>query len=483
MCKRLHNILFFLSFLSENYYFSWKIIYMRKFVLTLIVPLMFSCSQSPKFTGAEGEVKIITLDPGHFHAALVQKSMYPQVNPVVHVYAPEGDELQQHLKKIESYNTRPENPTKWDEKIYTGADFLEKMISEKAGNVVVISGNNQKKTEYIKACVDAGLNVLSDKPMVINSQAFDVLKEAFAVAAKNNVLLLDIMTERNEITTMMQREFSLIPDVFGTLEKGTPENPAVSKISVHHYCKMVSGSPLKRPAWFYDVEQQGEGIVDVTTHLVDLVQWECFPEKIIDYTKDIEMISAKRWTTEITPSQFEESTKLKEYPEYLKKDLKDSVLNVYANGEINYRINGICAKVSVEWHFKAPEGGGDTHFSTMRGSKCNLTIKQGADQNYKPVLYLEPVEGADTVAMATSIEAAVAKLQSAYAGLAVKKSGSVWEVVIPDSFKTVHEQHFGQVTEKYLKYLVDGKLPEWEVPNMIAKYYVTTKALEMAKGK
>mgnify|MGYP000218162123 CR=1 FL=1 len=96
------------------------------------------------------------------------------------------------------------------------------------------------------------------------------------------------------------------------LEKGSPENPAVSKISVHHYSKMVSGSPLKRPAWFFDVDQQGEGIVDVTTHLIDLVQWECFPNKIIDYTKDIEMISAKRWTTEITPSQFEEVTKLKE---------------------------------------------------------------------------------------------------------------------------------------------------------------------------
>ena len=27
------------------------------------------------FTGAPGEVKLITLDPGHFHAALVQKSL------------------------------------------------------------------------------------------------------------------------------------------------------------------------------------------------------------------------------------------------------------------------------------------------------------------------------------------------------------------------------------------------------------------------
>jgi hypothetical protein len=64
---------------------------MKYLVLTLTVMLMFSCKPAPKFTGAEGEVHLITLDPGHFHAALVQKSMYPQVCPIVHVYAPEGD--------------------------------------------------------------------------------------------------------------------------------------------------------------------------------------------------------------------------------------------------------------------------------------------------------------------------------------------------------------------------------------------------------
>ena len=26
---------------------------------------------------------------------------------------------------------------------------------------------------------------------------------------------------------------------------------------------------------------------------------------------------------------------------------------------------------------------------------------------------------------------------------------------------------------------IDGKLPDWEVPNMIAKYYTTTQALKM----
>jgi hypothetical protein len=29
--------------------------------------------------------------------------------------------------------------------------------------------------------------------------------------------------------------------------------------------------------------------------------------------------------------------------------------------------------------------------------------------------------------------------------------------------------------------MANGRLPDWEVPNMLAKYYITTRALEMAK--
>jgi hypothetical protein len=56
-------------------------------------------------------------------------------------------------------------------------------------------------------------------------------------------------------------------------------------------------------------------------------------------------------------------------------------------------------------------------------------------------------------------------------------------VVIPDKYSVSHEEHFAQVTERYLQYLKEGKLPDWEVPNMLAKYYITTKALEMARQK
>ena len=73
-------------------------------------------------------VQLITLDPGHFHAALVQKTMYDDVDSVVHVYAPDGNDLKLHLDRINSYNTRNESPTRWKEEVYTGNDFFEKMI-------------------------------------------------------------------------------------------------------------------------------------------------------------------------------------------------------------------------------------------------------------------------------------------------------------------------------------------------------------------
>ena len=101
------------------------------------------------------------------------------------------------------------------------------------------------------------------------------------------------MTERYEVTTILQKLLSQKAEVFGTLTTGSKEEPAVTKVSVHHFSKIVSGSPLLRPAWFFDVEQQGEGIVDVTTHLVDLVQWECFPEQVLS-PSDITMVSSKK---------------------------------------------------------------------------------------------------------------------------------------------------------------------------------------------
>jgi hypothetical protein len=189
------------------------------------------------------------------------------------------------------------------------------------------------------------------------------------------------MTERHEITTMLQKEFSRLPAVFGELLQGSEEEPAVVKESVHHFSKQVSGAPIKRPAWFFDVAQQGEGLVDITTHLVDLVQWECCPGAILDFARDIRILGAKRWPTVITSAQFQQVARLERFPEFLRNDVhRDGDLHVYANGEIDYRIKGVHAKVRVLWNFEAPEGAGDAHYSVMRGSNANLVIRQGATE-------------------------------------------------------------------------------------------------------
>ena len=92
-----------------------------------------------------------------------------------------------------------------------------------------IAGNNRKKTEYIKASVDAGLNVLADKPMCTDEKGWELLKEAFKSAEQKGVLLYDIMTERYEITTVLQKALANNQAVFGELQPGTPDNPSVTK--------------------------------------------------------------------------------------------------------------------------------------------------------------------------------------------------------------------------------------------------------------
>ena len=429
-------------------------------------------------------MKLAVLEPGHFHAALLQKKMYPAIDPRVHVYAQDGPELRDYLQKIDAYNARQDQPTRWQSQTYSGTDCVDRFIAEKAADVTVIAGNNRHKTEYLARAVAAGMHVLADKPMVIDAAGFADLEKAFEVARKNRVLLYDIMTERHEITTLLQKELAMLPAVFGELVRGTQEQPAVTKESVHHFSKLVSGMPIRRPAWFFDVAQQGEGLVDITTHLVDLVQWECFPDQIIDYRRDVRIVDARRWPTELSPAQFQNVTGLATYPEFLRKDvLANGNLRVFANGEINYVLKGVHAKVSVIWNFAAPEGSGDTHYSIMRGTRADLLIRQGADEAYQPVLYVEAVDRASAATLASALQDAAPQVHDKYPGVELKRTENGWIVVVPERYHVGHEAHFGQVTDQFLGYIERGSMPEWEVPNMLAKYYTTTAALTAARSK
>lgn len=219
----------------------------------------------------------------------------------------------------------------------------------------------------------------------------------------------------------------------------------------------------------------------MTTHLVDLVQWEAYPEVALD-PADAEVVAAKRWRTPITPAQFEQVTGLKAFPDYLQRDVDaDGVLQVYANGSFDYTLRGTYARVSVTWNFEAPAGAKDTHFSMMRGTQANLVIRQGEEQQYKPTLYVENVTPTPEDQFGERLQAAVERLKARYPGLTVRKDAGSWIVAAPANFDPGHEAHFAQVTENYLRYLKAGQLPDWEVPNMITKYATIMQAFEKSR--
>ena len=413
------------------------------------------------------EFRLITLDPGHFHAALIQKEMYPEVSKRVAVYAPLGSDLAEHLNRVARFNTRPQNPTAWEMDIHTSPDFVTRMLAERPGNIVVLSGRNRGKIDYIRASVDAGLNVLSDKPWIIRAQDIPALEEALAAAARKGLIAYDIMTERYEITSILQRELVHSPEVFGQIVPGTEREPAVYMESVHHILKLVAGVPNLRPAWFFDVEQQGEALADVGTHLVDLAQWTLFPEQAIDYRGEIQILSASRWPTKIDAAQFRQVT-----------GQAGPGLDYYCNTQVSYALRGVHIKLDVLWNWEAPQGAGDTHYAVYRGTKARIEVRQGKAESYRPELYV----GTDD---AMAVKKRVAELAAKYPGIGAEERQGEVLVTIPDEYRNGHEAHFAQVTNQFFEYLKNPQaFPAWENPNMLAKYYVSTSgAGGLAAGK
>jgi len=138
-------------------------------------------------TGQEGgtavpDVRLMTLDPGHFHAALIQKEMYPGVAARVDVFAPLGWDLFEHLKRVAAFNARAERPTAWLTEVHASPDYFERMLRERPGNLVVLSGRNRGKIDRILASVRGGVNVLADKPWILKSEDLPKLESTLAEA-------------------------------------------------------------------------------------------------------------------------------------------------------------------------------------------------------------------------------------------------------------------------------------------------------------
>jgi predicted dehydrogenase len=246
--------------------------------------------------------------------------------------------------------------------------------------------------------------------------------------------------------------------------------------------KTVAGAPNIRPTWFFDTAEQGEGLNDIGTHLVDLVQWTLVHDRNVDHKADVRVLSASRWPTWIPEADFRRVTGEARFPADLAPQVKDGKLEYYANTLVSYTLRGTHVKLNVIWDWEAEPGGGDTHFAFYKGTRSRVEVRQTKADRFRPELYVVPNDPAVKGQVLAAVQAKLASLQQLYPGVGAEERGGEIHVTVPDAFRVGHEAHFAQVTENFLKYLRDrGTLPAWERPNMLAKYYVTTTGTELSR--
>ncbi len=421
---------------------------------------------------------LLFLNPGHFHAALTLREAHPRVSEQVFVYAEQGPELEVFLELLASFNERKQRPTRWRPQVYTGADYMERLIAERRGEVVVTAGKNHRKMADVQRLHGEGFHVLADKPWLIGVEGLEQMREVTAAPP----LAMDIMTGRFEITHVLPRLLLGEEAVFGAFqaEEGSGEDgaPAIRMESVHHLVKTVAGRPLLRPDWYFDVRVQGDGIVDIPCHLVDKVLWMVGGGPL-EIERDVELLSARRWATAVPPEVFTNVTGANPWPPFLEADLRDGVLNLLCNGEFAFRLRGVTVSLLGEWRLAAPEGGGDTYQFTIQGTRAEVAVEMAAHTGFQARVYVRPRPGESGVGPA--LESALAAWQGKFPGLAALPAGDGYEIEIPAPLRTTHEEHFPMVLDEFLGYLDAGAWPDTLPNSLRAKYTLTARATELAQ--
>lgn len=440
----------------------------------MVSMLVFLGCNSTKVQNDSEKVRLVVIDPQHFHAALVQKYDNANIDSTVHLFADSNKTVVGYTDLIAQYNGRSEKPTKWNVVSYFGPDFMTKAFEGNTGNVVVLAGDNQQKIEYISKAIENGKDVFADKPLVIDLEGYNKLSTLLNQENSTNSLIYDIMSERYDVKNQIVK--ALIGNsVFSGGILVEKDKPAIQFRSVHHFIKEVSGKPLVRPALFFSTKKQGEGLVDVTTHYIDLVQWILASEQTIDIKKDVILDKSLRWKTSLTKDQFAKATTLLDYPSFLSSDVVDDVLSVYSNGQLDYAFKGVPISIAVKWNVESSDGKGD-QFSAVFNTQ-NVIIEIKPDENGKASVFVS------TLSIDSNFES---KLQSALdsindlKGLTFVKEGGKYKIVIPDNLYLSHEEHFAKVLNQFLVYKANKSMPEWEKSFILAKYYLTTQALHQA---
>ena len=413
-------------------------------------------------------------EPGHFHAALTLRTPNPRLAPDIHVYATPGPERDAFLTLVERFNTRADRPTHWRLHLHDGAHLLQRVVAEGQGDFVVVAGRNDTKLETIASLTQAGLPVLADKPWLTASQQLSYL----AQVTTGPCVAMDLMTGPYSLRTQVMAQVVHTPELFGTFVTHEGPTPAIELASVHHLVKQVNGQPLQRPGWYYDTAVQGDGVVDVQAHMVAQVQAWVLGEAGGEVERDIVLDSAHCWPTAVPLDLFRESTGQDTYPEALHPAVQDGVLQYACNSEIRYRFRGIHVRQRAEWRQREPERTGDLHRLTLRGSRCEVRLRQDEATGYRATLLLHPAAG---VALDPILQRVLAQWQERFPGLACAPAaaGGV-RLLLPAALDQGHESHFALALNAFLDHLDRGVWPEALRARLRLRYTLLARARDLA---
>ena len=392
-------------------------------------------------------------EPGHFHAALTLRTRNPRVADEVHLYATPGPERDAFISLVDAFNSRTDAPTAWRVIEHAGRDstaLLDALVTDRTVDAVVLAGKNDGKGACINRITADGWHVLADKPCVTRATALPDLEATIT----NPGLALDIMTSRFDVVASLRRALTREEALFGGFRRDS--EPAIEMRSVHHLMKRVNGEPLRRPPWYYDVAVQGDGVVDIQTHMTDQAQWLVERDRPLSFAEDVAELQAVRWPTEVPLSLYRASTGRAAFAPEIIPHVTDDVLALNCNAVINYTLNGVSVHQHAQWRSEEPEGGGDLHHAVLRGAHVDVVMRQNERTGYRAELH---VRNHAHPALSAALPETLQRIQRAFPGVHIQPSDVGFQIVIPDALHTGHEAHFAMVLESFLDHLDAGKWP------------------------
>jgi len=105
---------------------------------------------NPAMARAQTKHTLLILNPGHFHAGLTLRSGDSRLADDVYVYAEQGADVDNFIRMVETFNNRTSAPTRWKLHVYRGADYLERLRTERRGDIVVDLYANYAQTRLVR---------------------------------------------------------------------------------------------------------------------------------------------------------------------------------------------------------------------------------------------------------------------------------------------------------------------------------------------